>query len=123
MAKCGKYISSVATDKKIAQMEKEGQTLSDTVKQTMKTNAIKKGQAGLMLIGVCVAAGLVIPALCSVAVKPVMNKISPKKEKKDGLDIKENVVTPPAMLAQPQQQIVRPTFKNMAQSGMKVGGV
>jgi hypothetical protein len=27
------------------------------------------------------------------------------------------------MLAQPQQQIVRPTFKNMAQSGMKVGGV
>jgi hypothetical protein len=123
MAKCGKYITSVATDKKIAKMEQEGQVLSDTVKQTMKNSAVKKGQAGLMLIGVCVAAGLVIPALCSVAVKPVMNKISPKKDNKGGLDIKENAITPPTVLVQPQQQIVRPTFKNLTQSGMKVGGV
>lgn len=116
MAKLGKHITSKAMDKKIATMEKSGQILSDKVKQNMKNSAVKKGQAGLMLIGVCTAAGLIIPALCSVAVKPVMNKISPQK----GLDVKEKSVTPPAMLT--RQQISRPTFKNF-NTGMKVGGV
>ncbi len=116
MAKLGKHITSKAMDKKIAAMEKSGQILSDKAKQNIKNSAVKKGQAGLMLIGVCTAAGLIIPALCSVAVKPVMNKISPKK----GLDVKEKSVAPPAMLT--RQQIIRPTFKNFS-TGMKVGGV
>lgn len=119
MAKLGKYIAEKATDKQIAKMEKSGKVLTDKVKQNMKTSAVKKGQAGLMLIGVCTAAGLIIPALCSVAVKPVMNKITPKK----GLDIKENSITPPAVLIPPQQQVTRPVFKNAASTGMKVGGV
>jgi len=119
MAKLGKYIASKATDKEIAKMEKNGQILTDKVKQNMKNSAVKKGQAGLMLIGVCTAAGLIIPALCSVAVKPVMSKIAPKK----GLDIKENSLTPPSVLIPPQQQITRPVFKDLTYSGMKVGGV
>lgn len=118
MAKLGKQIASRATDIKIQKLEAQGQKLTEKVKTDMKSSAVKKGQAGLMLIGVCTAAGLIIPALCSVAVKPVMNKISPKK----GLDIKENAVTPPAVLI-PQQQITRPAFKNITQSGMKVGSV
>lgn len=128
MAKLGKYITSKAMDKKIAEMEKSGQVLSDKVKQNMKASAVKKGQAGLMLIGVCTAAGLIIPALCSVAVKPVMNKISAKKDDENEsdenkLDVKETSVTPPVMLIPPQQQIPKPVFQNMTNFGMKVGGV
>lgn len=119
MAKLGKYITSKAIDKKIAKMEKNGEVLTDKVKQNMKESSVKKGQAGLMLIGVCTAAGLIIPALCSVAVKPVMNKISgPKK-----LDIKETEPIPATKLTSPQQKITKPVFKNISNTGMRVGGV
>ena len=68
-AKCGEKIASSAIDKKIAKQEKEGKFLANEIKQEMKNAAIKKGQAGLMLIGVCAAAGIVIPALCSILIK------------------------------------------------------
>lgn len=119
MAKLGKHIASKAVDIEIQKLEKQGKNLTEQMKKDMKTSAVKKGQAGLMLIGVCTAAGLIIPALCSVAVKPVMNKLTSKR----GLDVKEQEVKPPALLMPPQQQITRPVFKNMAQTGMKVGGV
>lgn len=118
MAKLGKYIASKATDINIKKLEQQGQILTDKVKTEMKSDAIKKGQAGLMLIGVCTAAGLVIPALCSVAVTPIMSKLRPQKS----LDIKENAVTPPQTIL-PKQKIDRPVFKNISYSGMKVGGV
>lgn len=120
MAKLGKYITSKAVDKKIANMEKNGEVLTDKVKQNMKETTIKKGQSGLMLIGVCTAAGLIIPALCSVAVKPVMNKISAKKN----FDTKEQGdLTSPTKIIPPKQKITKPAFKSISNSGMKVGGV
>lgn len=120
MAKLGKYIASKATDINIKKLEQQGQTLTDKVKIDMKNAAVKKGQAGLMLIGVCTAAGLIIPALCSVAVTPIMSKLRPQK--KESLDIKENTVTPPQKVL-PQHKIDRPVFKSISYSGMKVGGV
>lgn len=120
MAKLGKYITSKAVDKKIANMEKNGEVLTDKAKQNLKETTIKKGQSGLMLIGVCTAAGLIIPALCSVAVKPVMNKISVKKN----FDTKEHEdLTSSTKIIPPKQKITKPAFKSISNSGMKVGGV
>lgn len=120
-AKCGKSIVAKAMDKKFEKLEKAGKTYADNVKQEMKSAMIKKGESGLRLIGVCLAAGVIIPALCSVCVKPVMNKLKPQNNN-NKLDIKENTVTQPQTVL-PVQQINRPVFKNVSYSGMKVGGV
>lgn len=84
-----------------------------------KLAAAKKGKAGLMLIGVCFAAGVVIPGLCSVIVKPIMNKITNKNK---SLDVTDKA--PEIKPYQPAQvtSVQRPVFKNMNPS-MKVGGV
>ena len=119
-AKCGEWIVSKAKDKEFAKMEKKGKFLSQDTKLEMKSAAIKKGQAGLMLIGVCTAAGVVIPALCSVFVTPIMNKIGKNpnhvSQKFDSLYTYKTFLPP-------DRQISRPVFKNMYSSGMKVGGL
>lgn len=119
-AKCGKHIVSKAKDIEFAKMEAKGKCLSEGTKLEIKSAAIKKGQAGLMLIGVCMAAGGIIPALCSVFVTPIMNKIkkSPNKTTEQAATVQKlYTITPP------QKQIQRPIFKNIYQSGMKVGGI
>ena len=63
LGKCGKKIVDKAMDVKFANMEKNGKLLSENVKLHMKNSAIKKGQSGLMLIGVCFAAGTVLNAI------------------------------------------------------------
>ncbi len=119
-AKLGEKIAVKAHEADIAKRIKAGEVISETVKQEMKASAIKKGQAGLGLIAICFAAGVVIPALCSVVVTPIMKHLGKKNQQKP-LDIKENAVTPPAII-RPTTPIARPTFNNWA-SGMKVGGV
>lgn len=119
-AKLGEKIAVKAHEADIAKRIKAGEVISETVKQELKASAIKKGQAGLGLIAICFAAGVVIPALCSVVVTPVMKRIGKKPEQKT-LDIKENAVTAPKVVHQ-TTPIVRPTF-NSWNSGMKVGGV
>ena len=119
-AKLGEKIAVKAHEADIAKRIKAGEVISETVKQELKASAIKKGQAGLGLIAICFAAGVVIPALCSVVVTPVMKRIGKKPEQKT-LDIKENAVTAPKVVHQ-TTPIVRPTFNNW-NSGMKVGGV
>lgn len=114
-AKFGKYITAKAMDIKFAEQEKMGHILAENIKQEMKSSAIRKGQAGLMLIGVCTAAGLFIPALCSAFVTPIMKNI-----KKDSVHIKEKNNTQNVYR---HQLIMRPVFKNTIYSGMKVGGV
>ena len=118
--KLGKKIAVKALDINIAKKVQEGKVISEAVKRDMKASAIQKGQAGLGLIAICIAAGLVIPALCSVVVTPVMKRISKKPEQKS-LDIKENAPTPPAAIRM-TAPITRPAFSNW-NSGMKVGGV
>lgn len=78
----------------------------------------------LRFIGVCAAALVAIPALCSITIKPVMSKIlkMPKENQE------ENTKQP---IAQPQTQIrnyTKPAVKLQTyiaapQTGMKVGGV
>ena len=118
--KLGKKIAVKALDVNLAKKVQEGKVISEAVKRDMKASAIQKGQAGLGLIAICIAAGLVIPALCSVVVTPVMKRISKKSEQKS-LDIKENAPTPPAAIRM-TAPITRPAFSNW-NSGMKVGGV
>lgn len=119
-AKLGEKIAAKAYEADIAKRTKAGEVISETVKQEMKASAIKKGQAGLGLLAICFAAGVVIPALCSVVVTPVMKRIGKKPEQKT-LDIKETAVKMPTVIRQ-TTPIVRPTFNNW-NSGMKVGGV
>lgn len=114
-AKCGKFIASKAEDIRVVKLEKKGKTFTNQVKLEMKNSAIKNGQTGLMLIGVCAAAGIVIPALCSLIVTPVMKKISPKNIQKPNNVYKTYI--------KPQNQISRPVFSQMTYSGMKVGGL
>lgn len=93
----------------------------------------KKVKNGLSLVSVCLTAGLIIPAVCNVTLKPIMNgitKLSNKKEQKNnGLDIKEKAVTPPAAsvfspkLSENSKQLLVTIHKpNMQNSSMKVGG-
>ncbi len=121
--KLGEKIAVKAHEADIAKRIKAGDVISETVKQEMKASAIKKGQAGLGLIAICIAAGVVIPALCSVVVTPIMKKIGKKPEETPKkLDIKENAVPVKEIPVQPLTQINRPIFNNW-NSGMKVGGV
>jgi len=122
-AKCGEKIVNRATDLNFAAQEKKGRILAEDIKQEMKISAIKKGQSGLMLIGVCTAAGIIIPALCSAFVTPIMNKISKPKDQTKKLDIKENPVDSFAKQSTNKNLINRPIFKSSFYSGMKVGGV
>lgn len=121
--KCGEKIAKKSADKELEQMAKQGKPLSDKAKEIFRNSRIKDSKASLMLIGVCIAAGLVIPALCSAVVKPVMNKLNKKQEPKK-LDIKENAVPETVVIKPVTNQINRPAvFSNMMPSGMKVGGV
>lgn len=120
-AKFGEIITAKAMDIKFAEQEKKGRILAENIKQEMKSSAIKKGQAGLMLIGVCTAAGIIIPALCSVLVTPIMKNLKQKKDKQN-LPAPEPDKAQPVNLQIPQQQFIkRPIFK--INYGLKVGGV
>ncbi len=126
-AKFGEKVASKAMDLHFKAQEKKGFFLANEVKQEMKSSAIRKGKAGLMLIGVCSAAGIIIPALCSVCVTPIMKRLKPKTENQPKkLDIKESFV-PNIVVTQiktPQKFIDNAVFKsNVSCSGMRVGGI
>ena len=146
-AKFGKYVVSKGMDKKLAELEAKGEKYTPEVKEAMKNASIKKGQTGLMFIGVCTAALFVIPAVCSLVIKPIMNAIglkAPDDGKKHNtndkkLDITEGIkpeqnvntvqapqVQVPQPTKQPVKQIEKPqmqTLFNGTASGMKVGGL
>ena len=122
-AKFGEKIAGSAMDKKILVQEKAGHVLTAEAKNEMRTTAIKKGQVGLMLMGVCFAAGVVIPALCSLLVTPIMSKIGKNKEKAKHIDIKENAVAPPKQLVLPKSVEIPNVYRNFNSSGIKVGAL
>ena len=104
----------------------------------------KKIGNGLSLFSVCLTAGIIIPAVCNLTLKPVMDfvkKVSDKKNAKFGnnpvqknLDIKENAVntvvdsesfasvyTP--KLSANSRSLMEALYQNrMQNSSMKVGG-
>lgn len=121
-AKCGKFIVSKGMDNKFQKDALKGKIYSEKQKLAMKTEAIKKGQKGLMFLGVCAAALIVIPGACSIAIKPIMNKMGMKTPDKK-LDIKEQPLSKPIQSA---VTINRPNFQNFtnrAYGNLKVGGL
>lgn len=93
----------------------------------------KQGKKNAMFLGVCVAALLIIPGLCSATIKPIMDKFFPTK--KDEKKVDKNLdVTSLAPQLEPvavvgdlklniNQKPTLQTFVSRPQSGMRVGGV
>ncbi len=83
----------------------------------------------MMFMGVCAAALIVIPALCSVAIKPIMDKM--------GLKAPDENEQPPKTLTEPKALYTAPvnplpdknkfpqmrTFTSRPQIGLRVGGL
>ncbi len=110
------------------------QDIANGVKSDKVTKAVQNAEKqlekykmratnNLRFIGVCAAALVAIPALCSLTIKPVMSKIlkTPKQEEKP---------EPPQVQTNPayNNSNIRKQFRLNAyqirpQSGMKVGGV
>ena len=110
-------------------------------------NNLPKMKGSLNFLGVCTAALLVIPALCSVAIKPLMGVIQKRGEKEKLEDLQEaheemledlaegkklDIDTAQPVVLVPVQPFQYyndgkyknlNTFANMYNSGMKVGGV
>ena len=88
-----------------------------------------KGAKNCMLIGVCTAALFVIPGLCSLAIKPLMEKFYHNDKGALAKKFDEISTTPPdkkTLNSQMYSPVKRPslqTFVNSNQYGMKVGGV
>ncbi len=89
-----------------------------------------RAEKNMMFIGVCTAALLIIPGLCSVAIKPIMDAI--------GLKAPEDKKHPKNILQEPQTTYIPPTinpvthknvfpqmysYTNRPQSGLRVGGL
>lgn len=89
----------------------------------------KRAEKNLMFIGVCTAALFVIPALCSVAIKPIMDKMGLKapKDKKDNTKqvlnptMQTAAIVPPAVKLNTYPNMK--TFTSRSQTGMRVGGL
>lgn len=92
----------------------------------------KKGAKNAMFLGVCIAALLVIPGLCSAVIKPIMGLFyhddDSKKKFDNKLDITSNApkVNISNSLSDNLTLIKRPniqSFTTRADYGMKVGGL
>lgn len=93
----------------------------------------KQGKKNAMFLGVCTAALLIIPGLCSATIKPIMDKFFPTKKDAKKDDKTLNVLSQSPQLENPiavgthtllkVQKPTLQTFVNRPQLGMKVGGV
>ena len=90
----------------------------------------KRGAKNAMFLGVCASALIVIPALCSAAIKPIMDTLFKDDKFKKDNDKKLDVMSPALEIpsASPLScefnQIQRPSFQTFSNNiGMKVGGV
>ena len=87
-----------------------------------------RAEKNLMFIGVCAAALVVIPALCSVAIKPFMDAIglkSPedKKQKPKAPSQIQPVYNPANIIPHKNKFPQMYSFTNRPQTGLKVGGL
>lgn len=118
-------------DKKLYRQHEKGLVTPEVAKafdnaKELAENNLPKMNKNLMFIGVCTAALFVIPALCSAAIRPLMNTIQ-KKHKADDrhLDIMAEPVVPfyNSYVRQNDNFKYLNTFNKTPVSGMKVGGV
>lgn len=109
------------------------QDIADGLKNEKITNALKSAEKqlekykmratnNLRFIGVCTAALVAIPALCSATIKPVMSKILKMPTENTTTEHKTTIQpTPPVYNKKPAVKLQ--TFMAAPQTGMKVGGV
>ena len=134
-AKLGKALAKPKyfMDKELYKLHKAGQITPDVEKafnsaRKLAENNKAKLETNLMFIGVCTAALFVIPALCSVAIKPLMGVIQKNHKPEDKrLDVNTLRETS-APLYNPYFQHndnlkYLSSFNKTSVSGMKVGGV
>lgn len=107
-----------------------GELAGSLAKKMYKDKAIaKRAETNLMFMGVCTAALFVIPALCSVAIKPIMDKIGLKapEDKKPQTNNAVQTVQNPVNASQKQFK-AKPFpsmnyYMNRPQNGLRVGGL
>ncbi len=103
--------------------EKITKAISNAEKQLEKYKI--RATNNLRFIGVCAAALVAIPALCSITIKPVMSKIlkMPKENTEDN-NLKQQVMQQPQQITNYTKPAVKlKTYITAPQTGMKVGGV
>ncbi len=101
--------------------------------EDVQASMTKRASKNMMFLGVCGAALFVIPALCSVAIKPIMDKFMPNIAK-------DNKPKTNSQMQKPTQSVVtqinkdinykknasqpfQSVYANKFPSGMKVGGL
>ena len=117
----------------------------DHLPEAQRAYAKQSAKQNFMLLGVCLAALIVIPALASITIKPIMKRIQDKNknineaiDKAKNLDIddifddvedigdlKENVksLAPNFEARKPLRQPYNTNYPIFKSSGMKVGGI
>ena len=99
-------------------------------KMNLAPEKLAAAQHNLMFVGVCTAALLVIPAVTSLIIKPLMKTLKARADKKK--NISEHKLD---MVDSSTEKVLQPTFKSVQRplysynnmpfraSGMKVGGI
>ncbi len=106
-----------------------GEIASKFAKSIKEQPLAKRAEKNLMFLGVCTAALFVIPALCSVAIKPIMDKMGLKapKDKKDTQAQALNPPIQPAVITAPDVKLntypSMKTFTSRPNVGLRVGGL
>ncbi len=119
-------------DKKLYKQYKKEQITPEVTKafenaKELAESNLPKMNKNLMFIGVCAAALFVIPALCSIAIKPLMEVI--KKDNKDKKNLDINTIEQPPVKLYNQHIHYNDNLKYLNSfhrspiAGMKVGGV
>lgn len=107
--------------------------LAKPLAKIANVSSVGKVKNGLSLISVCITAGIIIPVVCNLTLKPIMNGVSKlmdrKKTPTDKLDIKETAVPIPVSgvytpkLSENSKNLLNTLQYNRLQnSSMKVGG-
>ena len=108
-----------------------GELAGGLAKKAFKDKALaSRAEKNLMFMGVCAAALFVIPGLCSVAIKPIMDKMGlkapDKKEPKKVMETEQPPIYTPANLNSIANMNKYPklsTFTAKPQVGLRVGGL
>ena len=100
------------------------------VPEDVKKSLTKRAARNFMFIGVCVAALFVIPGLCSIAIKPIMDKLLPNNKPKspaENLDpqliLHNPLLKKPDMSTFTGKRLVKPVYNTQIRPQLKVGGV
>ena len=97
--------------------------IAGKLSKMMPEHLQKRANKNLMFMGVCLAALIVIPGLCSLAIKPLMKKIQENNTKKKPLDITSQTENIQPFTGGHTYMPLPAHFSQFKPYGMKVGGV